>query len=86
MRHDLTAMIAAVDDILSYVRKIGWVARLLFVGAIAFAAAELAYGSRGPDSGVTQFILYGLVGLVPAMLASWLSHRAVEKPAAAVPA
>ena len=32
---------------------------------VSFIAAELMYGSRGPDSGVLQFILYGLVGFVP---------------------
>ena len=38
---------------------------MLIVGALAFVAAELLYGSRGPDSGVVQFILYGLVGFIP---------------------
>ncbi|HEV7603216.1 MAG TPA: DUF5413 family protein [Bradyrhizobium sp.] len=66
--------IAAVDDILYHVRKINPTVRMLIVGAVAFAAAELLYGSRGADSGVTQFILYGLVGLVPAMLSSWLAQ------------
>jgi Family of unknown function (DUF5413) len=66
--------IAAVDDILYHVRKINPTVRMLIVGAIAFTAAELLYGSRGADSGVTQFILYGLVGLVPAMLSSWLAQ------------
>ena len=65
---------AAIDDILCHVRRINPTVRMLIVGAIAFAAAELLYGSRGPDSGVTQFILYGLVGLVPAMLSSWLAQ------------
>jgi hypothetical protein len=45
------------------------------LGAIGFATAALLYGSRGPDAGVLQFVLYGLVGLVPAMLSSWLAHR-----------
>jgi hypothetical protein len=66
--------IAAVDDILYHVRKLNPTLRLLIVGAIAFAAAELLYGGRGADSGVLQFILYGLVGLVPAMLSSWLAQ------------
>jgi len=66
---------AAVDDILCHVKRIGPTVRMLIVGAIAFAAAELLYGSRGPDSGVTQFILYGLVGLAPAMLSSWLAQE-----------
>jgi hypothetical protein len=76
-------MLAAVDDILFHVRRIGAVRRMLILGAIAFVAAELLYGSRGPDSGAIQFILYGLVGLAPAMLSSWLAHKAVEQPATA---
>lgn len=66
--------VASVDDILSHINKIGTVLRMLIVGAIAFIATELLYGSRGPDSGVLQFILYGLVGFVPAVLSSWLSR------------
>ena len=77
-----TLMIAAVDDILWHVRRIGWPVRMLIVGMVAFIAAELLYGSRGPDSGVTQFILYGLVGFIPATISSWLAHR-VETPAVA---
>ena len=73
-------MIAAVDDIICHVSKIGPLLRMLIMGVIAFAATEFMYGSRGPDSGVVQFILYGLVGLVPAMLSSWLSHRAYDHP------
>ena len=76
-------MIAAVDDILSHVKRIGPVARMLIVGVVAFVAAELLYGSRGPDSGVVQFILYGLVGFVPVTISSWLAHEAIDKPAAA---
>jgi hypothetical protein len=30
---------------------------------------------------VTQFILYGLVGFVPATLSSWLAHEVMDKPA-----
>ena len=53
---------------------------MLVVGVVAFFAAELVYGSRGPDSGAIQFMLYGLVGFIPAMLASWLSHEAIDEP------
>jgi Family of unknown function (DUF5413) len=74
-------IIAAVDDILSHVRKIVPVMRMLLVGAVAFVATEFVYGSRGADSGVMQFILYGLVGFVPATLSSWLAHEAIDKPA-----
>ena len=71
-------MVAALDDILFHIKRIGWVGRMLIIGAIGFIAAELLYGSRGPDSGAVQFILYGLVGLVPATISSWLSHRLME--------
>ena len=76
-------MIGAVDDILFHAKRIGPVIRMLVVGLIAFAAAELLYGSRGPDSGIAQFILYGLVGFIPATVSSWLAHEAIDKPAAA---
>jgi Family of unknown function (DUF5413) len=76
-------MIGAVDDILFHVKRIVPVIRMLIVGLIAFAAAELLYGSRGPDSGITQFILYGLVGFIPATVSSWLAHEAIDKPAMA---
>ena len=71
-------MIGAVDDILFHVKRIGWVARMLIVGAVGFAATELMYGSRGPDSGVIQFFLYGLVGFAPSTISSWLSHKYAE--------
>jgi hypothetical protein len=76
-------MIGAVDDILFHVKRIGPVIRMLIVGLIAFAAAELLYGSRGPDSGIAQFMLYGLVGFIPATVSSWLAHEAIDAPAAA---
>ena len=76
-------MVGAVDDILFHVKRIVPVIRMLIVGLIAFAAAELLYGSRGPDSGITQFILYGLVGFIPATVSSWLAHEAIDKPATA---
>ncbi len=76
-------MIGAVDDILFHVKRIGPVVRMLIVGLTAFVAAELLYGSRGPDSGALQFILYGLVGFVPGTVSSWLAHDAVDKPAVA---
>ena len=68
-------MIAAIDDILWHVRRIGPGLRILIVGAIGFAASSLLYGSRGPDTGVLQFLLYGLVGMVPSMISSWLAHK-----------
>jgi hypothetical protein len=72
--------IAAIDDILAHVRRIGWVTRVIIIGAVSFVATELLYGSRGPDTGTAQFILYGLVGLVPGILSSWLSHKYAEEP------
>jgi Zn-dependent protease with chaperone function len=72
-------MIASVDDILFHIPRIGWVVRMLIVGAIAFFAAELLYGSRGPDSGVTQFFLYGMVGFIPATISSWLAHKMINE-------
>ena len=73
-------MIGAVDDILFHVRRISPVLRMLIIGAIGFVAAELLYGSRGPDTGALQFFLYGLVGFVPATLSSWLAHKYVDEP------
>lgn len=72
--------LGAVDDIVFHVKRIGPVGRMLIVGAIAFVATELLYGSRGPDSGALQFVLYGLVGFIPAMISSWLSQRAMDRP------
>ena len=76
-------MLGAVDDILFHVKRIGPVARMLIVGVVGFVAAELLYGSRGPDSGVIQFILYGLVGFIPGVVSSWLTHKAMDEPAIA---
>ncbi len=76
-------MMGAVDEILFHVKRIGWVVRVLIVGVIAFMVAELFYGSRGSDSGALQFILYGLVGFIPATISSWLVHQTMEKPATA---
>jgi Family of unknown function (DUF5413) len=79
-------MLGAMDDILIHVRKIRPFVRMLMLGALGFVAAELLYGSRGPDSGLVQFIMYGLVGLVPASLSSWLAHKYAERPQAAASA
>ena len=73
-------MIGAIDDILCHVKRIAPVVRMLMLGTIGFATASLLYGSRGPDAGTLQFVLYGLVGLVPAMLSSWLAHRYADAP------
>jgi hypothetical protein len=81
-----TLMMAAVDDILWHIKRISPVLRMLIVGVLSFFAAELLYGSRGPDSGVVQFFLYGLVGFIPAVICSWLAHEAIDEPATATPA
>jgi hypothetical protein len=73
-------LIGAVEDILFHVKRIGPGLRIALVGAAAFFLAALTYGSRGSDSGVIQFIIYGLVGLIPAVCAAWLVHRFVEEP------
>ena len=71
-------MIGAIDDILFHVPRIRPVLRMLIVGAIGFTAAQLVYGQR--DAGVVQFFLFGIVGMVPAMLSSWLAHKYVDTP------
>jgi hypothetical protein len=76
-------MLGAMDDILFHIKRMAPVVRMLIVGLIGFAAAELLYGSRGPDSGALQFILYGLVGFIPGASSSWLAHRVIDKPATA---
>lgn len=74
-------MVGAIDDILYHVRRIPFAMRLLIMGAIGFAAAVL-YGSRGPDAGAMQLVLNGIVGMVPAMLSSWLAHLYADEPQA----
>ncbi len=72
-------LIGAVEDILFHVKRIGPGLRIALVGAVAFFLAALTYSSRGSDSGAIQFIIYGLVGLIPAVCAAWLVHRFVEE-------
>jgi hypothetical protein len=76
-------MIAAIEDILFHIKRIGPTVRILMVGVIAFGAAELMYGSRGQDNGAFQFIMFGLVGFIPGTISAWLVHRFVEEPAPA---
>jgi len=73
-------LIGAVEDILFHIKRINLALRTALVGAAAFVLAALTYSSRGSDSGAVQFILYGMVGLIPAVLATWLVHRFVEEP------
>ncbi|QPF83684.1 DUF5413 family protein [Bradyrhizobium genosp. L] len=72
-------MLAAVDDILMHVRRIAPALRTLIVGAAGFIGAALLYASHGSESGPVQFILYGLVGFIPAVLTSWLAHKYAEE-------
>jgi hypothetical protein len=74
-------MVGAIDDILLQLPRIRPALRMLILGAIGFTAAELLYGSRGSESGALQFVLYGLVGFVPAILSSWLAHKYADAPA-----
>jgi len=71
-------MMAAVDDIVFHVKRIVPVLRMLMVGIFSFLGAAFMYGSRGADSGMLQFFLYGLVGFVPATVCSWLAHEAMD--------
>jgi hypothetical protein len=77
-------MLGAVDDIVLHIKRIGPRLRVLIVGVIGFTAAELLYGSRGPDSGALQFVLFGLVGFVPGAVSSGVAHYFVDRPAAAL--
>lgn len=74
-------MIGAIEDILYHVPRIRPMLRIFTMGAIGFIVAELMYGSRGPDTGLVQFLLYGLVGLVPATLSSWLANKYADEHA-----
>jgi Family of unknown function (DUF5413) len=76
-------MMAAVDDILAHVKRVVPLLRMLIIGVLAFIGAEFLYGSRGSDSGALQFVLYGLVGFIPATVSSWLAHEAMDFPVTA---
>ena len=76
-------MLGAVDDIVFHVERIGPPLRALLVGVAGFVAAELLYGSRGSDSGALQFVLYGLVGLVPGAVSSAVAHYLIDRPVTA---
>lgn len=73
-------MLGAVDDILLHVKRIAPGLRMLLLGVIGFIAAELIYGSRGQDRGLLQFVMYGLVGFLPTIIAAWIAHRLVDEP------
>lgn len=73
-------MVGAVDDILFHVPRIKPALRAVIMAGIGFAFAQVLYGARGPDSGAVQFVLYGIVGLVPAAISSLLAHRYADEP------
>jgi hypothetical protein len=73
-------MMGAVDDILFHVPRIKPALRAVIMACLGFVLAELLYGSRGPDSGALQFFLYGMVGLTPASISSWLAHKYADEP------
>ena len=72
-------MTGAVDDILAHVHKIRPVVRMLLTGVFAFIFAAVMYGSSQPQAGLAHFAAFGLVGLIPAMLSSWLAHKVLER-------
>lgn len=66
---------ATADDVFSRVRGISPKVRIVVVGAIASVVTMMLYGDDVSETGAFGFLLYGLVGLVPAMLCSWLSNE-----------
>lgn len=68
-------MIGAVDDIFLHVKKIGPALRMLLTGLVAFVATAILYGTLGTETGLKHYLLYGLVGFVPATISSWLAHK-----------
>jgi hypothetical protein len=68
-------MIGAVDDILLHVRSIRPILRMLLTGLIALAATSFLYGTLGTETGFKHYLLYGLVGFIPATISSWLAHK-----------
>lgn len=76
-------MLGAIDDILLHIKRLAPLLRMLLVGLIGFVATALLYGSRGPDSGIFQFIMYGLTGFLPGTISSWLAHRFADVPPSA---
>ncbi len=68
-------MMGAVDDILLHVRKIAPALRMVLTGLVAFAATAVLYGTLGTETGLKHYVLYGLVGFIPATISSWLAHK-----------
>ncbi len=72
-------MLGAIDDIIWHIKRVPAVVRMLIVGAIAFVTTFYLYGSLENASGTKQVLLFGIVGLVPAMLSSWWAHKVYDK-------
>ena len=66
-------ILAALDEVLLHVRRLPTAGRIAIIGILAFFTTAILYGSKGSDSGAEQFVLYGLVGLVPGLLSAWLA-------------
>jgi hypothetical protein len=75
-------MVGAVDDILFHIQKVIPVLRMLLTGLVAFGATAILYGTLGTETGFRHYLLYGLVGFIPATISSWLAHK-TDKSAAA---
>ena len=71
-------MMAAVDDILFHVKRIDWVVRMLIVGVIAFAAAELLYGRAGRTPAPFSSFFTAWSAWSRRLLSSWLAHKYAE--------
>ena len=48
---------------------------MIVVSSGAFVVTRMLYGDQGSETGALDFLLYGLVGLVPAMMCSWLLNE-----------
>ena len=75
---EVTKLLTVFATTLQYSYLFGLLPALM-IGAVAFVLAELNYGSRGSDSGVLQFVMYGLVGFIPVTFSSWLVHKFVDE-------
>lgn len=75
-------MTGAVDDILAHVHRINPVIRMFLTGIFAFIAAAVMYGSSQTEPSLTHFAAFGLVGLIPAMVSSWLAHMVMQRQGA----
>ena len=68
-------MIGAIDDILAHIRRIGWVPRMLIIGALLIRCHRTALwlARCGQRRRAVHPLRTG--GLVPGVLSLWLSHK-----------